>query len=92
MHERDSTLHLKKSMPKQKWTNQICRYYNIENVNAWEHNTPTRINNKGFIILLDDNTFVEIKNQRLIISYVVMNDCIYIFWVKKHFITQFWII
>ena len=25
MHERDSTLHLKKSMPKQKWTNRICR-------------------------------------------------------------------
>ena len=72
----------------------IITSYNrfMENVNVWEHNTPTRINNKGFIILLDDNTFVEIKNQRLIISYVVMNDCIYIFWVKKHFITQFWII
>ena len=73
--------------------NMITSYNRfMENVNAWEHNTPTRINNKDFIILLDDNTFVEIENQRLIISYVVMNDCIYIFWVKKHFITQFWII
>ena len=47
----------------------IITSYNrfMENVNAWEHNNPTRINNKGFIILLDDNTFVEIENQRLII-------------------------
>ena len=42
----------------------IITSYNrfMENVNAWEHNTPARINNKGFIILLDDKTFVEIKN------------------------------
>ena len=87
-------LHTQKSLKYEEMKMNIITSYNrfMENVNAWEHNTPTRINNKGFIILLDDNTFVEIKNQRLIISYVVMNDCIYIFWVKKHFITQFWII
>jgi len=33
MHERDSPLHLKKSMPKQKWTNRICRYYKL--VTIW---------------------------------------------------------
>lgn len=87
-------LHTQKSLKYEEMKMNIITSYNrfMENENAWEHNTPTRIKNKGFIILLDDNTFVEIKNQRLIISYVVMNDCIYIFWVKKHFITQFWII